>query len=47
MTYDDLVHYFTGNTARKKIHDFNNRKIQFGEIKLEEAKNCRMYLNQI
>ena len=43
INHDDLIYYFTGNTARKKFHDFNNnielfRKIQSGEMKLEEAK---------
>ena len=39
----DYLTYFKGNTARKRFNDFNNgiellRKIQSGEMKLEEAK---------
>ena len=52
INHDDLIYYFTGNTAIKIFDHFNNgmelfRKIQSGEVNLEEVKNCRMYLNQI
>ena len=52
IDYDDLTYYFTGNKARKRFDDFNNeielfRKIESGEIKLKNRKNCRIYLNQI
>ena len=52
IDHDDLIYYFTGNTAIKIFDHFNNgmelfRKIQSGEVNLEEVKNCRMYLNQI
>ena len=43
---DDLIYYFTSNTARKRFYDFNNgiecfRKIQYGELKLEEANKLQ------
>ena len=46
IDYDDLTYYFTGNKARKRFDDFNNeielfRKIQSGEIKLEESKKLQ------
>ena len=46
MNCDNLTYYFKDNTARKKCDDFNNgielsRKIQSGEIKLEEAKKLQ------
>ena len=46
IDYDDLTYYFTGNKARKTFDDFNNekelfRKIQSGEIKLEESKKLQ------
>ena len=49
INHDDLVYYFTANTARKKTDDVNNdielfRKIQSGEMNLEEAKNYRILL---
>ena len=42
----DLIYYFKGNTARKRFDVFNNgielyRKIQSGEMKLEEAKKLQ------
>ena len=52
INYDYLT-YFIGDTAKKdlmvSIMVWNFfKKIQFGEIKLEEAKkNSRIYLNQI
>ena len=50
--HDDLTYYFKGNTARKRFDDFNNsvelsRKIQSGKMKLQEATNWKVYLNQI
>ena len=41
-----LIDYFKGNTARKRFDAFNNgielyRKIQPGEMKLEEAKKLQ------
>ena len=49
---DYLTYYFEGNTIKKRFDDFNNgteifENIQSGEMKLEEEKNCRIYLNQI
>ena len=43
INQNDLIHYFKGNTARKRFDHFNNsielfRKIQYGEMNLEEAK---------
>ena len=52
INQNDIIYYFKGNTARKRSDDFENgivlfRKIASGEMKIEEAKNCRMHLNQI
>ena len=46
------MYHFKGNSTRKRFDDFNNgiklfEKIRSGKMKLEEAKNCRMCLNQI
>ena len=46
------MYYFKSNTPRKTFDDFNNckellKKINSDEMKLENAKNCRMCLNQI
>ena len=43
INHDYLTYYFKGDTAKKRFDDFNNgielfKKIQSGEIKLEEAK---------
>ena len=43
INQNDLTYYFKGNTTRKTFDDFINgikllRKIQSGEVKLEEAK---------
>ena len=50
--YDDLIYYFKGYTARKSFDNFNDgleffTKMQSIEMRLEEKKPCRMYLNQI
>ena len=49
---DDLIYYSISNTARKRTDDFNNaiepfQKIKPGNMKIDEAKNCKMCLNQI
>ena len=43
INQNDLIYYFKGNITRKMFDDFLNdiklfRKIQSGEVKLEEAK---------
>ena len=51
INHNDLIYYLKGNSARTRFDDYNNgkelfRKIQYGEMKLEEAnKNSRMSLN--
>ena len=58
LTYEinnDYVTYYLKNDKMillKKFHDFNNgiesfKRIQSSKMKLEEAKNRRVYLNQI
>ena len=46
---NDLIYYFKSNTTRKRfiisILVYNFLEKQSDEI--EQAKNCRMYLNQI
>ena len=44
--YDNLIYYFKGDTAKKIFNDFENgikrfRKIQSGEMKLEDAKELQ------
>ena len=51
INHDDLIHC-QGNTAIKRFDDFNNgiehfRKIQSGEMKLEESIKLQNILNQI
>ena len=46
INQNDLIYYFKGNTTRKMFDDFLNgiklfRKIQSGEVKLEEAKKLQ------
>ena len=56
INQNDLIYYFKGNTTRKMFDDFLNgiklfRKIQSGEVKLEEAKKLqnvfKLKLNEI
>ena len=52
INHNDLIFWFKGNVAIKRFDHFNNgielfRKIQSGEIKLNETKNCRMCLHRI
>ena len=52
INHNDLTYYFKRNTATKRFDDFNNnielfKEIQSAEMKLEEEKNSRIYLNQI
>ena len=46
INHDYFKYYFKNDTAQKRFDDFNNgierfRKIQSGEIKLEEAKKLQ------
>ena len=46
INQNDLIYYFKGNITRKMFDDFLNdiklfRKIQSGEVKLEEAKKLQ------
>ena len=46
INQNDLIYYFKGNITRKMFDDFLNdiklfRKIQPGEVKLEEAKKLQ------
>ena len=51
INHNDLIYYLKSNSARTRFDDYNDgkelfRKIQYGEMKLEEAnKNSRMSLN--
>ena len=52
INHDDSIYFFKGNTARKRFDDFSDvielfRKIQSCEMKLEQAKNSKMCLNQV
>ena len=50
--HKDNVKEIFEKLVKKRFDDFNNGlelfgEIKSGEMKLEEAKNCRMYFNQI